>query len=387
MNTHGLFPTCRFLFIPLLFLLLACRPGAASGSGADPATLEEFEAELEALRQRPRVPGMSAAIAQDGRVVWAQGFGWADRERGVPADPESIYHLASLTKPFAATVLLQLVDEGRLDLDAPVSDFGIQMESSATVRVWHLLSHTSSAPPGTRYRYDGYAFGELGKVIEGVTGRSFAVELTDRIIRPLQLRHTAPNPHDARRALAASALDPAPIERKLVREYAPAWGRSLWPSGLFGPIRPMDYPTAFHTSAGLVASAPDVARVSIALDEGRLLSDSLRGRAMTPVVTPAGDTLPYGLGWFVQEHRGVTLAWHYGQWFSSSSLIVKVPERRLTFVLLANSDGLSRLRRLGDHGNLLRSPAATLFLNAFVFGEAPLAIGSDGSGQFRGSRD
>ncbi len=70
--------------------------------------------------------------------------------------------------------------------------------------------------------------------------------------------------------------------------------------------------------------------------------------------------------------------WHYGQWFSSSSLIVKVPARRLTFVLLANSDGLSRLRRLGDHGNLLKSPAATAFLDTFVFGNTGFANSAAG---------
>ncbi len=356
------------LLLSASLLLSGCHRGDVAGARSEPATLAEFEQELDALRERLRIPGMSAAIAQDGEVVWARGFGWADREGGVPAGPESIYHLASLTKPFASTVLLQLVEEGRLDLDAPVSEFGIQMESDDTVRVWHLLSHTSSSPPGTRYRYDGYAFGELSKVVEDVSDRSFAAELTDRVIRPLQLRHTAPNPEDERGAFGESGLDRTAIERNQVREYAPAWGRSIWPSGLVGPMRPMERPTSFHTSAGLVASAPDVARFSIALSEGALLSDSMRALAMRPVVTPAGDTLPYGLGWFVQEQSGVTLVWHYGQWFSSSSLIVKVPARRLTFVLLANSDGLSRLRRLGDHGNLLKSPAATAFLDTFVFG-------------------
>jgi CubicO group peptidase (beta-lactamase class C family) len=353
-------------------LLSGCHREEGAGSRPAPVTLAEFERELGDLRERLRVPGMSAAIARNGEVVWAQGFGWADRERGMPAEPHSIHHLASLTKPFASTLLLQLVDEERLDLDTPVSTFGIAMEGPDTVRVWHLLSHTSSRPPGTRYRYDGYAFAELEKVVQGVTRQSFAAELTERIIRPLELGHTAPNPQDSS-AFAASRLERAAIEERLVKGYAPAWGRSVWPTGLFGPIRPIEHPTSFHPSAGLVASAPDVARFAAALQQGRLLSDSLRARAMQPVVTPAGDTLPYGLGWFIQQHEGVTLVWHYGHWFSSSSLIVLVPERQLTFVLLANSDGLSRWRRLGDHGDLLRSPAARLFLDTFVFGSFTLA--------------
>jgi CubicO group peptidase (beta-lactamase class C family) len=67
-----------------------------------------------------------------------------------------------------------------------------------------------------------------------------------------------------------------------------------------------------------------------------------------------------------REHNGVTPVWYYGHWFHSSSLIVKVPEDRLTFVVLANSDGLSRWRSLGDHADVLRSPAARMFLDAFV---------------------
>ena len=374
MKVRDFFLTCGLVLVSASLVLSGCRreDTPSARAQAEPAGVTQLERQLEELRKQLRIPGMSAAVAKDGRVVWAQGFGWADRERGVPAGPETIYHLASLTKPFAATVLLQLVEEGRLDLDAPVAEFGVDLGGSDTVRVWHLLSHTSSAPPGTRYRYDGYAFGELEKVIEGVTGRSFAAELTDRIIRPLQLQHTAPNPEDERNALAASGIERAPIVQSQAKGYAPAWGRNVWPSGLFGPIRPMDHPTSFHPSAGLVASAVDVAKFSIALDQGRLLSDSMRARAMTPVVAPSGDTLPYGLGWFVQEHSPVTLVWHYGHWFSSSSLIVKVPERRLTFVLLANTDGLSRRRGLGDHGNVLRSPAAAAFLDAFVAGESPI---------------
>lgn len=343
------------------------RPDTAAVQG--PTTLEEFEQQMEDLRARLHIPGMSAAIARDGAIIWAAGFGYADRERSLPADTNSIYQLASLTKPYAATVVLQLVDQGLLDLNTPLQDFGVETDRVDTIRVWHVLSHTTSSPPGTSYRYDAHLYGELGTVITSVTDRPFSVELAERIIRPLGLRHTGPNPHDARGALSESGLDSSVIEHNLVTGYARAWGRRLWPTGLLGPMRPMDHPTAFHTSAGLVASAPDVARFSMALDDGELLSSSLQARAWSPVVTPAGNILPHGLGWFVQEHDGVRLLWYYGHWFGSSSLIVKVPERRLTFVVLANSDGLSRWRSLGDHGNVLRSPAAQIFLGAFVTGE------------------
>jgi CubicO group peptidase (beta-lactamase class C family) len=251
--------------------------------------IAELECRLEALREELRIPGMSAAVAKDGAVIWTRGFGFAHRERGIRADAGSIYQLASVTKPYAATVVLQLVEEGLLDLDAPVAAFGIDMDGGDAVRVRHLLSHTAGPPPGSHYRYDGRAFAELGRVIESVTGNPFELELTERIIHPLQLGQTAPNPHDERGALAIAGLERAPIERNLVKEYARAWGRSLWPSGLFGPMREIAPPTSFHAAAGLVASAPDVARFAIALDSGELLGGEMRDLSMRPVVPPSQE--------------------------------------------------------------------------------------------------
>jgi CubicO group peptidase (beta-lactamase class C family) len=346
-------------------------------------SLDALERELELLRAKLRIPGMSAAIAEGDRVVWARGFGMANKERGVAATSETIYHLASSSKPFGAVIVLQLVEEGRLRLDDPVSRFGITMERSAPVQVWHLLSHTSGEPPGTRYRYDGNAFGQLTRVIERTTGRHYARELADRIIRRLGLTRTAPNPGEprafwslvaslrlaadeverGRAAFAASGIDRGPIEAALAQGYARAWGRWVWPSGLFGPMRAMPHGFLVSATGGVVASAADVARFSIALDGRRLLSDTMRALAWQPRVAPNGKSLPYALGWFVQEIRGCRIVWHYGHGLESSSLIVKIPERHATFVILANSDGLSRWRGLGDKADVKASPAATLFLN------------------------
>ena len=351
-------------------------------------SLAELEDQLESLRARVRIPGMSAAIADGEAIVWARGFGTADRERSTAAGPDTIYHLASLTKPYGSTVVLQLVEEGRLALDDPVSHFGIAMESSAPVTVRHLLSQTSGDPPGTRYRYDGNAFGGLTRVIEQVTGEPFAKVLTDRIIRPLGLVRTAPNPGEprsfrslvlsltpsaddierGRAVFAASGLEREPIESALAQGYARAWGQWIWPSGLAGPMRAVPHGLTLSTTSGLVASAPDVARFSIALDSGRLLRDATRVLAWQPPTGGDGRPLPYALGWFVQEHRSHAVVWHYGHFLESSSLIVKIPARRMTFVILANSDGLSRWRSLGDKADVSASPAAALFLNWFIAG-------------------
>lgn len=154
-----------------------------------------------------------------------------------------------------------------------------------------------------------------------------------------------------------------PLPLGVPSQHARSWGRWIWSSGLFGPMRPLPHAFTLSSTSGLAASAPDVARFSMALDDGRLLSGEMRARAWTAPSGSDGRVLPYSLGWFVQEHRGHQIVWHYGQGLESSSLIVKIPERRVTFVLLANSDGLSRWRNLGDDGDVSASPAAMLFMN------------------------
>ena len=102
------------------------------------------------------------------------------------------------------------------------------------------------------------------------------------------------------------------------------------------------------------------------MDRGLLLDDRTRAEAWTRPLGRDGTPLPYALGWFVQDVRGRQVVWHYGHGLESSSLIVKIPAHRVTFVILANSDGLSRWRGLGDRANVMASPAATLFMNWFL---------------------
>ena len=132
-------------------------------------------------------------------------------------------------------------------------------------------------------------------------------------------------------------------------------------------VRPKEHPDYFGTAAGLVASARDVAAFSMAIDEERFLSPETWADVFTPAVSNSGETLPYGLGWFIQEYQGVTLQWHYGYWTTNSSLIVRVPQRGLTFVVLANTQTLSSPYGLGADDNVMRSDVARLFIEEFVF--------------------
>lgn len=155
--------------------------------------LQQFEQRLESLRWEMNVPAVSAAIVKNRKIVWAKGFGYADLENRVPVTATTSYHLASITKSIASTIIMQLVEEGKLDLETPVSEFGIELESSGIVRVRHLFTHTSKGNPGTVFDYDGGRFLLLDQVIEKASGRSFGELLLERIVQPLELTHTAPN--------------------------------------------------------------------------------------------------------------------------------------------------------------------------------------------------
>jgi CubicO group peptidase (beta-lactamase class C family) len=192
----------RLLPVGCLFLLGCCfaapscaarQPAVTPAPAQDAARLAQLEKLIEGLRQELRIPSLSAAVVRDQKVVWAKGFGFADPEKKIPATEHTPYHLASLTKTFASTVVMRLVQEGKISLDDPVSKYGITLDGPGVIRVKHLLSHTSEGNPGERYSYNGNRFGELDKVVERATGKSFAEILIADILDPLRMEETAPN--------------------------------------------------------------------------------------------------------------------------------------------------------------------------------------------------
>ena len=156
-------PTKRLSLALAIFLAAsACHSASVS---APASSIPEFEQRLDNLRESGHIAAITAAIAKGQQVVWAEGFGLADISTQRPAADTTTYHLASLTKPFASTVLLELLDEGKISLDDPVSKYGINLTSSGIVRVRHLLSMTSEGSPGTKFLYNGDRFALLESVI------------------------------------------------------------------------------------------------------------------------------------------------------------------------------------------------------------------------------
>ncbi|MCA1629716.1 MAG: serine hydrolase [Acidobacteria bacterium] len=327
--------------------------------------LARLENELETLRDALKIPGMSAAVARGGRVVWSKGYGLADRERRVAATPDTPYVIASLTKPFASALLMQLVEQGRVRLDDPASKYSARFTGDA-IQVRHLLTHTSEGTPGEKYRYNGSRFAALTEVIAKASGKTFRQLLVANILEKLGMTESVPGHEvpDKREAISAA------LGAQTVSRYLQVLERLAKPYVLYRPDRVSlsEYPPRqLSAAAGLISTVTDLAKFYDASDRNALLKPETQALVFTPAVSTDGKTLPYGLGWFVETRGGVKLHWHYGYWPNSfSSLVVKVPERGLTFILLANSDALSApFDGLGG-GDVRGSAFASAFLRTFV---------------------
>jgi len=340
--------------------------GDADATAGDPVnseTLVRFDAKLEFLRQALRIPGLSAAVVKNQELLWAQGFGYADSENRIEATTGTPYGLASVTKPFAAILLMKLFEDGRLDLDTPIVEFGIDLGNDA-ITVRHLLSHTSEGVPGSHYQYSGDRYSRLTTVIERFYGDSFRRALRQEILDPLGMDDTALNVGGCGVAYYLSALGPDDLERAFEHVY-----RELavpYQVDLDYEVYPVSVPTYANAAAGLISTVVDLARFAAAIERDELVASETKQLIFTPTKLNSGADGPYGLGWFTETVADTRLVWHYG-YGAYSSLFLMVPEQGLTFIVLANTQNLSRPFRLGAaDGSVLASPFALAFYKEFV---------------------
>jgi CubicO group peptidase (beta-lactamase class C family) len=256
--------------VPVLVLITSCGESGSTDSPVD--SIAGFEERLEQLRASSHIPAITAVISRDQEVVWGKALGQSDIAGQRPAADTTVYHLASLTKPFFSTVLLQLVEEERVSLDDPVSMYGIHITGppGTVIRVRHLLSHTSEGTPGSRFSYNGDRFELLGAVIAQAAGKSGAAALQERVIGPLALTRTAPNPQSP--SFAESGLNRTTFEANMARGYTYSGGS----------YHVTAYPAHFGAAAGLTASALDMAAFSMAMDRNALLRPETKALAFAP---------------------------------------------------------------------------------------------------------
>lgn len=314
---------------------------------------------LDAFRKQAGIPGMSAAVVRDGAVIWEKGYGYQNTASRIPATPDTPYLVGDLSETLAAIMLLECAERRQLSLDDPIRKYGGELpETDATIR--QVLSHTS---PGLDepFNYNPERFSQLTNVVAHCASHSYRKSLALLLDRAA-MKDSVPGTDLWH---SDTALRDDEFESEDVDRYRRVLDRMAMPYKIDTRLRAerIELPPMGITAAGgLVSTVRDLARLDAALDSNVILGQETLDMAWNPVVTPAGFVSPMGLGWFVQSHRGERVVWHFGMIGNAySSLLLKLPDRRITFILLANSDGLSATFQLSS-GNVTKSLFATLFL-------------------------
>ena len=351
-----------------LAVLLAVSLTAAVGAGQTSANRLDtgssaFESYVEVLRQQAGIPGLSGALLQDGVVVWERGLGMANQEARIRATPDTPYYVADISQTFAAVLLLQCVEFRRLDLDAPLLEYGVAHPAGAA-SLRQVLSHSAPAGQGSDYKYDPARFGQLSTAMESCVRQPYRRSMAHRLLDRLALIDTVPGADlQNRQAVPEELFEPAVFDR-----YAAVLQRMAVPYKV-DRRRPTlaEMPAdGLNAATGIVSTVRDLARLDAALDAGDILLPDTLAAAWTPAVGASGTTLPTGLGWFTQNYRGSRVIWHFGVLPNAySALIVKVPSHRATMILLANSDGLVVPSQI-ESGDVTRSLFASVFLRMLL---------------------
>lgn len=373
------------LCITCLFDLAGSGP-ALSQSNSQPGTiapqLEDFSAELDSLRKAHHIPGLAVAVVKDQELAWSTGYGSSHFDTGdgneykfVTADTP--FWIASVTKTFLGLLFLQLDEQGTINLEDQMNEmpgwndycswlaqstivFGQNLQCDQPITIRNIINHTVNGTPGTTFLYNPIMYSRLSRYLEYVNGN------------PISAAEKGQN--KMARLIQENILDPAGLDRTMSSQWQRnradvffdmAQGYEYKNGGYIRHMRPERH---LAGGAGIVSTVDDLAKYDIALDTGKLASGSVMKKLFTPAVAPDGTTLPYAFGWYVQEYNGEKLIWHSG-WDPEagfSALYLKVPERHLTLILLANSEGLWWGNPL-DEAKVEASIFAQTFFDHFVF--------------------
>lgn len=353
-------------------VLVAIVASVAATASMGAASADRFASVRESIQQEMQaknVAGLSLAVWQNGKIVWEEGFGWADRERRVPATEHTMFSLASLSKSMTATALMTLVQQGKVDLDAPINDYlgddavTVRIGDPKQVTVRRVANHTSGlaegeqffygaerrlippmqqtihryavvmAPPGERYGYSNIGYGVLGELIAKVSGRSYADYLREAVFLPLGMTHSSVDIGAGLEQYAATRYD-------IANEPIPNYG------------------FAEPASAAVYSSAHDLARFGVFFLKQRqsqqraILNDASIDRMTDQLVlraTPRAEPgSSYGVGWVVSERGGYRFIGHGGSMSGVNTNMSMVPETKTGVVVLVNAGGDALAERIRD---------------------------------------
>jgi CubicO group peptidase (beta-lactamase class C family) len=316
---------------------------------------EQIRSSLWTKMAERNVPSLAVAVAKGDKILWEEGFGWADREKRIPADAHTMYSLASISKSLTATALMTLVQSGRIDLDKPVNEYlgsakvtaHIGNAKDATVR--RVANHSAGlpehfqffyeneawrapvmdetilrfgnllTPPGERFQYSNLGYGILSDVIARVSGKSFADYMRQEVFLKLGMTRSA------------VGRDPALREFEAIRYDGE-------------DVTPIVYYDTDHPGASeIFSSAHDLALFGMFSLKAHLQEQAaiLPDEAIDAMQRPTMSSRPgvgYGIGWEQDTTAGAVVVSHSGGMPGVATWLRLLPKEKLVIVVLSNED-------------------------------------------------
>ena len=335
----------RLRFTRVLFVLSWLVASSASTIAADSA--DRIDALLGKYQELGLFNG-SALVADRGQVVLKKGYGLANMEWRIPNTPDTKFRLGSITKQFTATLVMQLVEQGKIDLTASITRYlpDYPARTGDRVTIHHLLNHTSGIvgytelpgfgetsrntytptrfldffakqdllfEPGTKYSYNNSAYFLLGVILEKVTGQTYEQLLSERVFAPAGMKDSG---YDSTQPLLSKRA--AGYDKRFDGTYANTAFLDM---------------TQPYAAGSLYSTVEDLYRWDQALYEDKLLSAKSKERMFTPGLSN------YGYGWVITTRDGVTTIEHGGGINGFNTLITRNPESKRLIVLLNNTGG------------------------------------------------
>lgn len=332
---------------------------SAAGAQDTRALLHYVDSVAAAAVAEQRTAGASVAVVKNARIVLAKGYGFADLENDVPATPETVYRIGSITKQFTSAAIMRLMEQGKLSLDDTLQKFLPAFPTQGNrVTVRHLLNHTSGiksytslgpkwarvirldlAPdsmvtlfanepfdfkPGDEWRYDNSGYFLLGMVIEKLSGKPYGQYLQDELFTPLGLKSTI-------------YCDQAPLIKHRAQGYAPR------PGGGFINAEPLSM-TQPYAAGSLCSTVNDLAAWTLALSSGKVVSPASYNLMTTPGTLNDGKPLTYGFGLGVGTLGGHRQVSHNGGINGFISELHHYPDDSVITVVLTNTGALAAVQ-------------------------------------------
>lgn len=326
------------------------------------SSLRSLDELVSAAIEKHNVPAASAAVYYKGEIYEASA-GLLNTETRVSATPDSLFMLASITKAYTATLAMQLVDEGRLDLEGRVIDYlpdfrVADRRASEEIRIWHLLSHTSGIDgdfyldtgrnpdclekyvaacdtlpqlhePGALYSYCNAGIGIAGRVLEVQSGKYWRDLFEERLVAPLGLNHTTSNPDMFPRFRVAIGHEPKGSGGQQTPLRKPYTTRALECAGT----------TCFSSAGDLARFAALHLENGVTQSGARILSEQSVRQMQTAAVKMGdlGFMTGWGMGWLLDEAQSPKIIGHDGGGLGQAAMLRMIPEHKLAVCVMTNT--------------------------------------------------